>query len=233
MTLQLSDPQIRYQGLYYDGWMQELADQVAVDMAAHVRAPRRDYQNMDISLAPFYAYELRALNYTRELGEAFERSCLAYAKELNRLAGTEEGWFVLCRSLGSGAALRYVSDSTKPNYLGVDDRGNAIPGAVRKTGVELDIIPPLNLAANATLLAHLANVARIQTVPYTLELVAVNVINRLAIYEYDYVAIYPYVGRNLYGEEVNVILERFNVDEYDYVAIYPYVGHRLHGEEGA
>ena len=153
MTLQLLDPQRRYQGLYYDPWMQALADRLAVDLAAHVRGQRRDYDNMPIELAPFYAYELRALNYTRELGEIFERSSLAFARELNRLAGTEEGWFVLCRSLGAGADLRYVQDNTRPNYLGVDAAGNAIAGAVRNTGVELDIIPPLNLAANATLLS--------------------------------------------------------------------------------
>ena len=152
MTLQLPLASRRYQGLYYDEWMQRLADQLAVSVAAHVRAQRRDYDNMPIELAPFYAYELRALNYTRELGEVFERSSLAFAKELNRLAGTEEGWFVLCRSLGAGADLRYVQDSTRPNYLGVDDQGNQIAGATRNTGVELDIIPPLNLAANATLL---------------------------------------------------------------------------------
>lgn len=203
MTLPLSDPQRRYQGLYYDEWMQALADQLAVSVAAHVRAQRRDYDNMPIELAPYYAYELRALNYTRELGEAFERSSLAFARELNRLAGAEAGWFVLCRSLGSGADLRYARDPTRPNYLGVDGEGNAIAGATRITGVELDIIPPLNLAVNATLLAHLASVARVQTVPYTLELVSINVVNRLTIFEYDYVAIYPYVGHELYGVEVN------------------------------
>ena len=202
MTLQLPPASRRYQGLYYDPWMQALADRLAVLMAAHVRAQRRDYDNMPIELAPFYAYELRALNYTRELGEVFERSSLAFARELNRLAGSEEGWFVLCRSLGAGADLRYVQDSTRPNYLGVDDQGNQIAGAVRNTGVELDIIPPLNLAANATLLSHLASVARVQTVPYTLDLVSINVVNRFTFIEYDYLAIYPYVGHELYGEEV-------------------------------
>ena len=202
MTLQLPDPQTRYQGLYYDPWMQALADRLAVDLAAHVRGQRRDYDNMPIELAPFYAYELRALNYTRELGEIFERSSLAFARELNRLAGSEEGWFVLCRSLGSGADLRYVQDNTRPNYLGVDAAGNAIAGAVRNTGVELDIIPPLNLAANATLLSHLASVARVQTVPYTLDLVAINVVNRFTVTEYHYAAFSPWVGDLLTGEEV-------------------------------
>lgn len=202
MTLPLSDRNRRYQGLYYDEWMQSLADRLARSVAAHVRAARRDYDHMPIELAPFYAYELRALNYTRELGEVFERSSLAFAHELNRLAGTEEGWFVLCRSLGAGADLRYVQDSTQPNYLGVDDQGNQIAGAVRNTGVELDIIPPLNLAANATLLSHLASVARVQTVPYTLDLVSINIINRFTVNEYHYAAFSPWVGDLLVGEEV-------------------------------
>ena len=68
--------------------------------------------------------------------------------------------------------------------------------------MELDIIPPLNLAANATLLSHLASVARVQTVPYTLDLVSINIINRFTVTEYHYAAFSPWVGHLLVGEEV-------------------------------
>lgn len=200
-TLQLPPAQERYQGLAYDEWMQAMADAVAVEVAKKIRVERRDYRNMPIEMAPFYAWEIRALNWTAELGEAFERSSLEFARELNRLAGTEEGWFVLARSLGGFGTLSYVQDSTAPNYLGVDDDGKPIPGAVRNTGVELFFAPPLSLAANQVLLTHLAKVARIQTVPYTLDLVSVNILNRFVGREYHYGALHVEVSRILFGEE--------------------------------
>lgn len=183
--LALPPKERRYAGLHYSPWMQEVADAFAVYAANHIRAKRRDYQNCDPSLLPFYAYEINAVNYTQELGEAFERSSLEYAQRLNELAGTPECWFLLCRSLGSGSALRYRTG------------GNP----VRNTGVELDIIPPSSIAANLNLISHLARLARVLCVPYTLEVISINLVTRFLSDVYVYAATRPYVYRVIRGEE--------------------------------
>ena len=186
MTTQLELPPQgeRYAGLHYDQWMQDLADALAVEIAEHIRAKRHDFQHADRSLLPFYAYEINAVNYTQELGEVFERSSLEFAARLNELAGTPESWLLLCRSLGSGADLRYTTGMNP----------------VRNTGVELDIIPPSSISANVGLLAHLARVARVLCVPYTLEVVSINILSRILTDVYVYAAGRPYVYRLIRGE---------------------------------
>ena len=190
--LGLPDRQERYQGLYHDEWMQTLADAMAMDIARHIRHERYDFRTMPIELAPFYAWEVRALSYTRELGEVFERSALEAADRLNELAGTEEGWFMFARSLGGVGSLRYVRGPASD--LGTPRE--------RNFGVELFFSPPLNLVANPILLSHIAHVARIQTVPYTMELVSVNILNRFTAREYHYGVLHTTIRRVLMGEEV-------------------------------
>lgn len=182
--LVLPPKESRYGGLHYDPFMQELADAFAVYAAAHIRAKRNDYQNADPSLLPFLAYEAHAINYTQELGVAFERSSLEYAKRLNELAGTPESWALLCRSLGSGSDLRYTRGGTPE----------------RNVGVELDIVPPSSIAANVNLLSHLSRVARVLCVPYTLEVVSINVVSRVLGDVHVYAAGRPRVYRVIRGE---------------------------------
>lgn len=177
MTLQLESAERRYAGLYYDPWMQALADEVARLVAQHVPAAARDYDNCDASLLPFYAYDVRAIAWTDTLGEEYARNSLKFADELNRLAGTEQGWIVLCQSLGSEGYVEY------------SEEGN---GDLRRTAsVDLFIVPPVGIAADAVLLGHLARVARVQTVPYTLRISAIHVVNRVTVVIYHYAAISP------------------------------------------
>ena len=161
--LTLDDKEERYGGLYFDAWMQELCDEVAVTMAAQLASKRYDFDNCDVSELPWYAYDVRAVAWTDALGEAYSRNSLKLAQEVNRLAGTEACWTVVCRSLDSDGRVDYT--------YGGNPR--------QKVGSELFIVPPLHVAANATLLSHLGFVARTVVVPYWMELVAIHVVNRI------------------------------------------------------
>lgn len=189
MTLNLAETRrSRWSGLYFDEWMQALADEVAQQVADHIPASFRDYQNCHPDLLPFYAYDAHAVAWTDVLGEQYARDSLDFAEELDRLAGTEEGWYVLCQSLGARGTIGYTSSGA----------GTA-QSPVQKS-VELFISPPLAIATNQALLTHLARVARIQTMPYTLSITAVTVINRTRTNLFAYMACSP----------VNTVITQFD-----------------------
>ena len=176
-VITLDDKESRYGGLYFDPWMQELADEVAVQMAATIAGKRHDYDEAHISELPYYSYDVRAVAWTDTLGEAYARNSLKLASEINRLAGTEACWTLVCRSLESEGYVEYT--------YGGNPR--------QKVGTELFIVPPRGIAIDATLLGHLTHVGRSVVVPYWMELVAIHVVNRVVTVSGMYAVIHdPY-----------------------------------------
>ena len=132
-------------------------------MAAQLASKRHDYDNCDVSELPWYAYEIRAVAWTDTLGEIYSRNSLKLAEEVNRLAGSEACWTLICRALESEGRVDYTYGGTPR----------------QKVGSELFIVPPVHIAANVKLLSHLGLVGRTVVVPYWMNLVAIHVVNRI------------------------------------------------------
>ena len=159
MTILTDNPELRWTSLNFDPAMQTICDVIAELVAEHI--PSVDPRDCHPDLLPFYAYDRHAVAWTDELGEAYSRSSIEFAKQLNQLAGTEQGWYVLCSSLGATGQWQY-------RHEGSGD-------TLEITGATLVISPPPGIESTATLLSHIAKVAQIQTVPYDIELIAVVV----------------------------------------------------------
>ena len=188
-TLKLDTPrEFRYSGLAYDEWMQELADEVARQIASHVPASSLDFDNMAPELLPFYAYDRHAVAWTSELGDLYARDSLKLARRLNEMAGTSNAWVILCQSMGA-EGFHKTSDRT------ISNSDPDYPGQVVRS-VVLTISPPLNIAADAILLNHLTTVAHQIIVPYFLELEKVEILNELEVTSHVFIAAHGFA----YGE---------------------------------
>lgn len=152
----------RWSGIFAPAWLRALADAVAVEVARNVAAAHYVYAEADASLLPFYAYDLSSLNWTDILGEEQQRRSLEVTRQINRLAGTPESWFVFCRSLDATGSIQYTEGGSP----------------ARAVSVDLFISPPLGFDAGAAFLSHVGRVARGTLVPYTLTLNAVHLLQR-------------------------------------------------------
>ena len=148
LVLRLDDQDRRYSGTEVSGDVESpifraLVDQVCKEVASKISAKRYDFDNCEKSLLPFYAYELRSVNYTELISVRHARESLKISSRLYELCGSEGAWIVFCGSLDSVASFEYTTGETPE----------------RTTGVDLFFSPPFRFVASTEVLAHMIRVA--------------------------------------------------------------------------
>ena len=168
-------PENRWIGLWSPEAMRRMVDGYGrVVAASGDTAALNDYDDIDISILPFLAYQEHAYGYFIGGTESQRREALKMAREMNRLVGTERALALLMDQNFTVGSIRYLDQTTE----GTPD--------LRHKFVDIDIVQPPGEPIGADLAEYLSQAVR-ETLPYTLELRRVNITSVIQIVERHYI----------------------------------------------
>ena len=168
-------PESRWIGLWSPESMRRVVDGYGRVVAqSGDTAALNDYDDIDISILPFLAYQEHAYGYFIGGTESQRREALKLAREMNRLVGTEAALRLLLDQNFTVGLIRYLDQTLEGTpYL-------------RHKFVDIDIVQPPGEPIDPDLAEYLSQAVR-ETLPYTLELRRVNITSVIEIVERHYI----------------------------------------------
>ena len=168
-------PENRWIGLWSPESMRRVVDGYGRVVAqSGDTAALNDYDDIDVSILPFLAYQEHAYGYFIGGTESQRREALKMAREMNRLVGTEAALQLLMDQNFTVGAINYLDQTMEGTpYL-------------RHKFVDIDIVQPPGEPIDPDLAEYLSQAVR-ETLPYTLELRRVNITSVIEIVERHYI----------------------------------------------